>query len=554
MSRYAGVSALPSRTLRKEQVCEAPSRGRSAGEDSLTGSLTRGLDVSDDRSKRRGSSSGGGVEAAPLSRAVIALLAVGLVLLAVFGPGSFEQRAPVVGTALALLTIVLALASRRRLDLFDPALPAVAVLGVLFVLRPLHMLSTHDFNADGFDTEAGFDGTAWLAFGACWAYAIGFLGAAMPRARSESTPARRLPPAPTVAVVVAGCGAGLFLLNLQIHGGIRSGLENLAAGRSLASIQIVTDSTQYLTVAPALLTVACVLLLLRYPTKLPTRLGILIIVFTALAVGAFSLTGSRRFIIPAVAIPAALFYVLRRRRPKGRYVLLIGVASFAMLAVIPAIRAQGAKQEGATFTSGLATTVRAPYKTVDQFLADDDTEMFAVLTLEREYYAEGGQHSDGKATFGDLVLAPIPSTLFPGKPTTARNELLEHLYGAPCRTVASGLCPDFSAIGTFYQDAGFIGALLGMAAMGVFTASMRRRLIDVSDPGKMALPVAWLVFQPIIIRAGVDPALTWLLFFTVPAWLAVRFFGRRVDRTGAAAAGASGPPRRRVAGGERATA
>jgi hypothetical protein len=124
----------------------------------------------------------------------------------------------------------------------------------------------------------------------------------------------------------------------------------------------------------------------------------------------------------------------------------------------------------------------------------------------------------GGATIGDLLIAPIPSSLFPDKPTTARDQMLIKAYGGPCGFAEGGVCPDFSAIGTFYQDFAWPGVLFGMAVLGALSRAVWARYKE--DPRsvtRVIVAAIWSVSLPIMIRAGVMPALAWCLYFLLPS-------------------------------------
>jgi len=88
--------------------------------------------------------------------------------------------------------------------------------------------------------------------------------------------------------------------------------------------------------------------------------------------------------------------------------------------------------------------------------------MVSILSVEVDVLNEAENFYYGRATFGDLLIALIPSALFPWKPTTARDLMLVDAFGSKCNATVRGLCPDFSLIGTFYQDFWYFGIIGGI--------------------------------------------------------------------------------------------
>ena len=112
----------------------------------------------------------------------------------------------------------------------------------------------------------------------------------------------------------------------------------------------------------------------------------------------------------------------------------------------------------------------------------------------------------------------------PGKPQSARNDFLIRIFGNPCDLrIPGALCPDFSVIGTFYQDFWFVGVFVGMVLMGVFSAALWKRYQERQTSSvALVLAASWTVSLPIIIRAGFMPSFQWWLEFIVPALLGLR--------------------------------
>ncbi len=197
--------------------------------------------------------------------------------------------------------------------------------------------------------------------------------------------------------------------------------------------------------------------------------------------------------------------------------------AFILLATIPFARAAGARQQYGGAVPIFRAALNEPFSVVHEFFTGPDTEMADALALELSAFDRGRiAHSHGMATLGDLAIAPVPHVLF-AKPVTQRNQILIATTGAPCNAVAGGLCPDFSVVGTFYQDFGAVGVLLGMLLVGGASGAVWRRAVAErsSDPALILLAGCWTVFVPIIIRAGFMPAFGWFLYFYLPTRVAL---------------------------------
>ena len=211
-----------------------------------------------------------------------------------------------------------------------------------------------------------------------------------------------------------------------------------------------------------------------------------------------------------------------------RVLIVVSAVAFLVLGTIPYVRAQGARtQQG--FVSLMISGVTSPVTSAQTFISGHDTEMFPALGVEKRAIDEGMGYGLGAATVGDLVLAPVPSLVFPGKPTTDRDRVLQGTFGTSCEVTNGGVCPDFSSTGTFYRDFGYLGVTVGMLLLGLFSGRLRVR--GLTDARTAVLSAAWLVMLPIVIRAGFMPAFSWFLYFVVPSLIVLRLMSSRQGST-----------------------
>jgi hypothetical protein len=477
----------------------------------------------------------------PLLVAIALPTALAVLLLVTWSPKAsvLDQLLP--AAVLALVVGVIAHdALAGRLDPFAPRLPALVMLGVLFGARPIAMTVTGDYTVYGLDMRAQFTSVALMGFLSTVAFVAGSVqgearAAAVARADDERGPSagsrgRRRPDLePTSrgvipAVLLGILGLGLFAVNLIRNGGLAESLATLARGRSAQSITYLSDSSEYLSAGPVLLAVGAVVVVAATRGRLRPGEWVLCSGLVSVAVMAFLLTGSRRFIIPSVLVPVVLVFLLRGSRPRWRVLAVLGVLGFLVLGTIPYVRAEGARTN-AGFATLLLDGVTSPVASAQTFIAGHDTEMFPALGVEKRAIDDGLGYGLGAATVGDLLLAPVPSLVFPDKPMTDRDQVLVQTFGASCAVTEGGVCPDFSATGTFYRDLGYPGVALGCWLLGLVSGRLRvgRR----PRVGTAVLSAAWLVMLPVIVRAGFMPAFTWFLYFAVPSLVVLRLISRR---------------------------
>ena len=421
-----------------------------------------------------------------------------------------------------------------RLDPFAPRLAALVTLGVLFGARPIAMVVTGDYTVYGLDMRGQFTSVALMGFLSTLAFVVGsaqgearaaaLAVARTARGRAGDLVLRSRGVGP--ALLLGAAGLALFAVNLVRHGGLSESLATLARGRSAESIAYLSDSSEYLSAGPVLLAVGAVVVVSATRGRLRAGEWLLCTGLVGLAVTAFLLTGSRRFVIPSVLVPVVLGFLLRGTRPRWRVLAVIGALGFLVLGTIPYVRAEGARTH-AGVVSLLADGVVSPVASAQTFITGHDTEMFAALGVEKRVMDEGLGYGLGAATVGDLVLAPVPSLVFPDKPMTDRDKVLVQTFGASCSVTEGGVCPDFSATGTFYRDLGYPGVVLGCWLLGL--VSGRLRAYGRPRVTTAVLSATWLVMLPVIVRAGFMPAFSWFLYFAVPSLVTLRLMARRTD-------------------------
>ncbi|MGE0544878.1 MAG: O-antigen polymerase, partial [Dehalococcoidia bacterium] len=469
-----------------------------------------------------------GVKRKAISALIVSIVAVitGLVVAMLSVRMTVEIDALIAITTISVAAAPIAKrAVARSLDLLEPIVSGALTLAILFGIRPLSMMLTENGAVYyGHDVGQYFRTTIVMGLIGTLAFVLGY---ELAFKKSKVTPTSEMvsesnyrSTASAVVVVMSAVAVFLFTLHLSISGSIVQTLRLMAAGRSLELVDATAGTSAYLSVSPLLTSCAAIVIIATRP-KLKIGDIIKIVTLIAFPVAMFSLLGNRRFIIPSVAIPLAVYYLRHGRRPSRKTVMLVAPVILILLAAIPYARASGAREQAGGALPILQDFLTSPLDAWKQFITGPDTEMISMLAVEVEILKNPEDFYFGGAVFGDLLLAPIPSAVFPWKPESARDQMLIDAFGLPCRTVAGGLCPDSSVIGTFYQDLWYFGMILGMTSLGAWSAWIWTRVK--ADRGFVTVVTAscWIVFLPIIIRAGFMPAFSWFLYFLIPSLVGV---------------------------------
>jgi len=435
---------------------------------------------------------------------------------------------------LAAATIVVAalpLAGRvraRSFDLLEPIVGGTIMLAVIFGIRPVAMLIAGDFIYRGVDITPEFPYTV----------ALGLVGTGTFVAAYEWMRHRELRDSPSLhraerrieRRIAYGYVATLGVLSVLLFGlhlswlgsDLADGLRLLAGGQSPELVSRWAGTTEYLSTSPILAASAATILGVATRWRLTRFQLALLAVLIAYPLVVFYLSGTRRYMLPCLLVPLATWMLMSGRRPGGRLLLVVIPVAFVVLATIPFVRWASTRDEGGGVAAALVQAIENPARAVQRFILGPDTNMVPALAIEVSVLRSPGDFFYGRATFGDLLLAPVPHIMIPDKPQTARDELLTRAFGAPCQVSAEGVCDDFSIVGTFYQDFWLPGVAILMGIVGAASASLWSRWHRSRDDQRLLLATAtWAVFVPIIFRAGFMPGFQWWLYFLVPCLLGV---------------------------------
>ena len=471
-------------------------------------------------------------------RPVVLVASIAAAGLAVAGALALTAVAPLqltlglTTTAVALAPLVRRIAG-RSFDLFEPIVGGALMLAVTFGIRPVYMWFLGVERFLGAPIGPRLDETVVIGFLATSLFMAAYeLIAARPVAvrQSRGTSIADLDWARVVrfGAVATGLGLLLYVAHLSLGGSPLEAAKVLLQGRSAASQEIHARSSEYLSAGPILISCAGILVVLAGRGALSRRQKLLALTLVAIPAAIFLVCGgARRFAIPTVAIPLVLLYLTSRRRPSLKKAAIVVPILFVALAMTPFARSAAGRQVEGGVVGLFVAAAQQPVFVMNVFFLGSDTEGFSALAVELDALDDASDHFFGRATVGDLVLAPIPSEVFPWKPRTARDALLVKTFGTPCRPAGKG-CRNVSVVGTFYADGWYLGVVLGMVLLGGASAAVWRfHLAQTERAAALALAATWTVFLPIIIRASFMPPFAWFLYFLIPTLAGIYLAGTR---------------------------
>ncbi len=444
-----------------------------------------------------------------------------------------------IGVAFATAVLVVALAPtivrlhQGRFDLFEPTFGAGVMLALLFGIRPIYAIANPSFSYVGYQIEAEFSTAIGLGLLGTGAFMIGYWGlriglpvvsGGQHRGREPAASTVAKAPAIWIGLLAGVLGLTLFAINLLRLGSPAYAISLWLAGRSSDLVNAYVGSSAYLALGPVLLACGATAIGVVSGWQLARWQWVLVVAMVATSALIFSVGGDRRFLLPCIGVPVAAYYLSTGSRPGRTLMLALVPVAFVILAIIPFARAAGAREQAGGVIPIFADAFGAPLTAWDRFIMGPDTEMVSALALQVGLQRTPDDFYYGRATLGDLLIAPIPSAIFPLKPVSARDDLLIRAFGAPCTVLPGTLCPDFSAIGTFYQDLWWIGVIIGMAALGGMSRSIWMRYkARPRSPQRILMAATWAISLPILIRAGFMPSFSWWLVFLVPTSVITAF-------------------------------
>lgn len=417
---------------------------------------------------------------------------------------------------------------RRQFDIFEPTFAAGVMLCVIFGVRPIYIIAQRQYGYLGYDVEPQLTATIGLALAGVLSFDIAYevIGPWLwkklsGRHRPGTQPRQWIATGAIrrsgwlIGAATSALGLFLFTMYLRQLGPLDEALSLWLGGHSAELSARSAGTTEYFYSAPVLLACAAiaigVLSLWRLNRLQQGVVAALILVATAI----FTINGDRRFLLPCLLVPVVALCIQTSRRPSARLLAVAIPVGFILLATAPWLRTADARAQFGGIPSILTNVFSHPLLAWDTFITKDDTDMESALSVEIQILREPEDFYFGRATIGDLLIAPIPSSVFHDKPVTARNDFLTRAWGGPC---APGyFCSDFSVIGTFYQDLWWPGVGIGMVFLGLLSNLLwvwwQR---NSTSPYRVVAAASWTVMLPILIRAGFMPPFAWWLYFLIP--------------------------------------
>jgi hypothetical protein len=375
----------------------------------------------------------------------------------------------IVAIAIALLAPVVWRAVRRQFDPFEPIALFALAYGVMFVVRPSAMLATGEVVVPGplraLDVSETFTQMLLLACVGAIAFVGGY---ALPLGPGL---ARRLRPPPEprdfrrltlVAVFVASLGVAAFAAFLISADGPKALLLFLE-GRSDELTEAIGASSKYPLVASFLVLPAAttfVALALRRRTPV-------VVAAAACSSGLVLLravpTGNRALLLVFLGSVLVLYYLWRASRPSVLFLCVLAAVALTGSTFLSDLRGRADRGESVGDTA--ANIATDPSRILTPLSRGPDSEMAATFAAALEVIPEKLPFEFGRTTVGDLVVRPIPRTLWEGKPEPPRRTLIATIW--PVEYSRGSINPEFSVLLYLYWDFWIMGVAVGLAFYGV---------------------------------------------------------------------------------------
>lgn len=258
----------------------------------------------------------------------------------------------------------------------------------------------------------------------------------------------------------------------------------------------------------ASLSVAIFLLAHRHRKLLGHEIVILLTAATSSLI-LFAQLGNRRFIIPAILIPAIAALVRKPMRVKLWHIAIAAVG-IVLLAIIPMVRAAGARRPGEGLLAAAWRYLQNEgiLGTIRPIFVSYDTEMFDYVAVAAPALEKLG-FGVGRGTLVEFITRPLPERL---APTQAWSDVvLTELFGGKC---GDPFCPVASYPGVLYFEGGLAIVAIGSFAAGMFLRTIASKL---QHNGALNLPtlmntVIISAFALVAIRTNTVHAAWWILY------------------------------------------
>jgi hypothetical protein len=451
-----------------------------------------------------------------------------------------------VGVLAALLLPIGWRAAHGRFDPFEPLVIFALAWGVMFVVRPIAIVVRDDTTFYGVDIGGTLPKAVLLGLVGAVGFVIGYelsvgrrLAAALPSAPESVDPARVL----GGAVFVSALGMLALALVLLPEG--TDGLDVFLNGRSGDLNALIENSTLYLWYA-SLFVIPAALAAFSIALTTHTRTSVVVtVVLIGLALFRTLPTGNRIFLFVLLGGMVVFVFLQRSRRPgvTGLVVGLAGALVFSYVVVV--FRTPDTRS---SVFAALEAVAEAPQRLFRPLTQEPDAEMAPALAGALIVVPDQFGYRFGGATFGDLILRPVPRELWSGKPEIPGREVTAKVW--PTARETGSFDPAFTPLLSFYWDFGIPGAFVGMALFGVLARALYEYLLlRPRSFGVQLLYSGALWYVAVAARHDPVSVFIWGLVLFVPLFGILSFAGWQLrvdDRPRAGSAPTNGgyvPPR-----------
>jgi len=417
-------------------------------------------------------------------------------------------------------------------DYFSPQTVFAAAWGMMFLARPVAMLYSKNFSlgigiSPAVNVHPGFSKMLVAALLGAVAFQVGYF---LRRSATSFRPSRTVdwddPLVLRLAVAFGALGTVLFAVFI-LHSGVHHAISALVGGRSKTQAALYKSSSAYLYDGILLLIPATLLLVGRLAFGGDHRRRLTAAFawgFGALVVLRALSSGGRTALLLLLGALVILYFLRRGTRPRLRWVVVFLLVSFVAASAILATRNTGQRQQ-----HGLAGSVAAvfehPVRQLGVLLKGGDTSMASVFALETEIVPSRLDYRYGGATFGDLVIRPVPHQLWKHKPLAPEAALTQKLWPESYKDGTAH--PVYSVMGTFYFDYGLPGVFVGMLLVGLGYGLVRSRLLEARDTALLLVAAALIPLLVTGLRDSFPDTVLHFVFVVLPLLVTVEIVRRR---------------------------
>jgi oligosaccharide repeat unit polymerase len=314
-------------------------------------------------------------------------------------------------------------------------------------------------------------------------------------------------------LVLIGFCFGVFVLFIEMNGGLITHFSRLAYGRFLMS-----ESEGHFLLIISLLPY---LLALWYAARPKNLRGVwFIALFVPALFTQFATTGSRSSIVAPVILLLALWMLINRKAPALRIVLL-GFFVTTFLGTLAELRSSAGRNAGVVDLSVLKgiDVVSGTQSTIEhRARLDEASGLIAVMYAvpERVPYLYGVTYLSSVAFF-------VPRTIWPEKPRGPGAHVGAIIYGDATSTEGyTGTSIPAGGVGEAYWNFGVLGVVFVYLAFGLFYRFIARYYM--SRPNDPFRAVVFLMSMVVLLDASSDALVRYLqlLVLLYVSWLFVR--------------------------------